>query len=267
MHDSAAGNKAGRTNKMNWIIALLIIGGVAGACVFIAIWQKKKAKAKAIGEPLSNFTSVDIDWTLQNTDGSPGSPTSVNNFTGKTPAGTQYLSYCDVPLIAQLCIDQGIAQTIADSPWKMANYGKPEEFWVIIKPPDLHSVNNDPGAPLINVRTNVGTVSSPSIRVTPSAGTVIGPGVKGVSWWTNDILGGIAMPKLTIVVAADPDFGHLRFLRNAVRNEAEHVVECGNDAATALPYLTVNDVHPHRGRDIWFDPLPYGAIDANDPKP
>jgi len=65
------------------------------------------------------------------------------------------------------------------------------------------------------------------------------------------------MSPMAIVVPFDPaKANYPRMFRNAVRNETEHKCECENSAQVAQQYLFASDVHPHRGRDIFNDPLP-----------
>lgn len=233
---------------MNTALIITSIVGVAIAVLVIIQLQKRKAKQDAQNRPIENFTSVTIDFSDKG-----ATPTSVNNWTKRSPGNIQFLSYCELPMLYQLCADQGKDETLADMPagWKAP------DIWVIVVPPDHKSVDPiDPGAPLLNVRQNIGTQDHPNISLISTAGTTIGRAAPGTSPLTFDIIGGYAMQLAAVVAVDKDDLNHPRFFRNAVRYELEHVVECANDAQVAAGYLFASDQHPHRGRDIWADPLP-----------
>jgi hypothetical protein len=93
-----------------------------------------------------------------------------------------------------------------------------------------------------------GTVQTYGIQ--PTAGTVIGGPLNLGNYQ--------GISPSSIVIAHDKASGwqHVRFVRNAVRNEAEHVEECEHNAAICRSFGFLGDVHPHRGEDIWNWPLP-----------
>lgn len=191
--------------------------------------------------PVESFTSVTIPFT--------GSP-NINDHSILTPGGVRLRSVSDVPMRVQLAIDEGVRYTLETDGrlfpgW--TRFRSMSEIQIFIIEPDFRTVENDPGAPALNIRYRCLSTQPCTVG---SADTVIGTGVTGD-------LGGYQM-YLSGVIASDEGSGwqHTRFVRNAARYTTEHLIECANDVSVCTQFTTASDVHPHFGADIWNVELP-----------
>lgn len=178
-------------------------------------------------------------------------PPNVNDHVITTPGGVTIRSVVDVPLQAQLALDQAAQADIATYAQffpQWTKYRTLPEFTVFVIEPDHYSTEADPGAGLINVAYSTGTLNGvPTGRATvSSAGTCIGcPG------------SGYSGTPAAVIPEQGPSWEHLRMFREAAFNEWQHAIECANDAGgVCMQFAIVADQHPHFGPDIWSMDLP-----------
>lgn len=207
--------------------------------------------------PMYCKQAVDIPWD------------AINQHIYVTPGGVTIRSVVDVPVEAQLAIEQGVQLSIDHSKAVWPTWGGYETLnynQVVLVEPDHYSapapVGDDPGAGLINVwyTAQGGDQHKPNRQQVSSADTCYGcPGFFQPSISIPGLYLMAVVPHQANVDPAHPDqkpWSHLQFLRESVYNATEHVRECGNDMNVCLQFAIAGDVHPHWGDDIWGLPLP-----------